>query len=72
MWAVVEQVIDNKIYVVFEDRTRRIYVNDNNLEIKECNQVYIENEKIISVKPYNKQLYNQILELQNSISKKNN
>ena len=44
----------------------------NNLDIKECNQVYIENEKIISVKPYNKQLYNQILELQNSISKKNN
>ena len=72
MWGIVEQVIDNKIYVIFEDRTRKCYINENNLDIKENNQVYINNGKIEQVKSYNEELYNEILSKLKSIEKNNN
>lgn len=72
MWGIVEQVIDNKIYVIFEDRTRKYYINENNLDIKENYQVYINNGKIEQVKSYNEELYNEILSKLKSIEKNNN
>lgn len=72
MWGIVEQVIDNKIYVIFEDRTRKYYINENNLDIKENYQVYINNGKIEQVKSYNEELYNEILLKLKSIEKNNN
>ena len=72
MWGIVEQVIDNKIYVIFEDRTRKYYINENNLDIKENYQVYINNGKIEQVKSYNEELYNEILSKLMYIEKNNN
>lgn len=72
MWGIVEQVIDNKIYVVFEDRSRKSYINNKNLNIKENNQVLIINNEIVEIKEYNKQLYQKIKELEESIKKNNN
>jgi hypothetical protein len=72
MWGIVEQVIDNKIYVVFEDRSRKSYINNKNLNIKENNQVLIINNEIVEIKGYNKHLYQKIKELEESIKKNNN
>lgn len=72
MWGIVEQVIDNKIYVVFEDRSRKSYINNKNLNIKENNQVLIINNEIVEIKGYNRQLYQKIKELEESIKKNNN
>lgn len=72
MWGIVEQVIDDKIYVVFEDRSRKSYINNKNLNIKENNQVLIINNEIVEIKEYNKQLYQKIKELEESIKKNNN
>ena len=29
MWGIVEKVIDDKIYVIFEDRSCKTYINQN-------------------------------------------
>lgn len=72
MWGIVEKVIDNKIYVIFEDRTCKSYININKLVIKENNQVLVINNEIIKVKGYNEELYQEIKELEENIKQKNN
>ena len=49
MWGIVEKVIEDKIYVIFEDRSRKSYVNHKKLVIKENNQVLIVDNNIIEV-----------------------
>jgi len=68
MWGIVEKVIGDKIYVIFSDRTRKAYINTNNLVIKENNQVLIQNSIIVEVKGYNEELYQEILDIQNKIN----
>lgn len=68
MWGIVEQVIDNKIYVIFEDRTRKSYINHKNLIIKENNQVLIDDGNIVEVKGYNEKLYQEIKSIQEKIN----
>jgi hypothetical protein len=71
MWGIVEKVIDNKIYVMFEDRSIKQYINDKHLDIKESNQVLIINGMIVEVKEYNDELYKEIKLLQETIKKNN-
>lgn len=71
MWGIVEKVIDNKIYVMFEDRSIKQYLNDKHLDIKESNQVLIINGMIVEVKEYNEELYKEIKLLQETIKKNN-
>ena len=71
MWGIVEQVIGNKIYVIFEDRTCKSYINTKKFNIKENNQVLIIDNEIIDVKGYNEQLYQEIKDLEKSIKKNN-
>ena len=71
MWGIVEKVIDNKIYVMFEDRSIKQYINDKHLNIKESNQVLIINGMIVEVKEYNEELYKEIKLLQETIKKNN-
>lgn len=71
MWGIVEKVIDNKIYVMFEDRSIKQYINDKHLDIKESNQVLIINGMIVEVKEYNEELYKEIKLLQETIKKNN-
>ena len=71
MWGIVEKVIDNKIYVMFEDRSIKQYINDKHLDIKESNQVLIINGMIVEVKEYNEELYKEINFLQETIKKNN-
>lgn len=71
MWGIVEKVLENKIYVMFSDRTIKQYINDKGLVIKENNQVLIIDGKIVEVKEYNKELYNEIKRLQETIKKNN-
>lgn len=71
MWGIVEKVIDNKIYVMFEDRSVKQYINDKHLDIKESNQVLIINGMIVEVKEYNEELYKEIKLLQETIKKNN-
>lgn len=71
MWGIVEKVIDNKIYVMFEDRSVKQYINDKHLDIKESNQVLIINGMIVEVKEYNEELYKEINLLQETIKKNN-
>jgi hypothetical protein len=71
MWGIVEKVIDNKIYVMFEDRSIKQYINDKHLDIKESNQVLIINGMIVEVKEYNEELYKEINLLQETIKKNN-
>jgi hypothetical protein len=71
MWGIVEKVIDNKIYVMFEDRSIKQYINDKHLDIKESNQVLIINGMIVEVKEYNEELYKEINILQETIKKNN-
>ncbi len=70
MWGIVEQVIDNKVYVIFEDRTRKVFINTLDIKIVENNQVRIENNTIVEVKEYNQELYETIKQLQDKL--KNN
>lgn len=72
MWGIVEKVIEDKIYVIFEDRTYKSYINKCNLDIKENNQVLIINGEIIEVKGYNENLYQEIKKLEEDIKKNNN
>lgn len=67
MWGIVEQVIDNKIYVIFEDRTRKMYINTLGLKIVENNQVKIIDNNIVEVKEYNQELYIKIKQLENKL-----
>ena len=71
MWGIVERVIDNKIYVMFKDRSIKQYINDKHLDIKESNQVLIINGMIVEVKEYNEELYKEINLLQETIKKNN-
>lgn len=70
MFGIVEEVIGNKIYVIFSDLTRKVYINELNLDIKENNEVEIVNGQIVSVKPYNKQLYETMKQLEKQVFKK--
>ena len=54
MWGIVEQVIDDKIYVVFKDRSRKVFINTLDIKIVENNQVRVENNRIVEVQEYNK------------------
>ncbi len=69
MFAIVEQVIDDKIYVVFKDMTRKIYQKPVNLDIYENNEVEIIDGNIVSVKKYNEELYQKIKELEKQVFK---
>lgn len=71
MWGIVEKVIDNKIYVIFNDRNRDIYINDTGLTIYENNEVEIIDKKIVNIKKYNKELYDQIKKMECKIKKNN-
>ena len=70
MWGIVEQVIDDKIYVVFKDRSRKVFINTLDIKIVENNQVRVENNSIVEVQEYNKELYEKIKQLQDKL--KNN
>ena len=70
MWGIVEQVIDDKIYVVFKDRSRKVFINTLDIKIVENNQVSVENNSIVEVQEYNKELYGKIKQLQDKL--KNN
>ena len=70
MWGIVEQVIDDKIYVVFKDRSRKVFINTLDIKIVENNQVRVENNSIVEVQEYNKELYETIKQLQDKL--KNN
>jgi hypothetical protein len=70
MWGIVEQVIDDKIYVVFKDRSRKVFINTLDIKIVENNQVRVENNSIVEVQEYNKELYKKIKQLQDKL--KNN
>ena len=72
MWAVVEAISNNKLYLVFDDQTRKIYINTQDIIIKENNYINIVNEKIVEVKEYKEDLYNKIKELEKKILKKKN
>ena len=66
--AIVEKVIDNYIYVVFEDRTYKKYIN-NGFDIKENNLVFIENDTIVKVEKVDNKLYEEIKKVENVIFK---
>lgn len=66
--AIVEKVIDNYIYVVFEDRTYKKYLN-NGFDIKENNLVFIENDTIVKVEKVDNKLYEEIKKVENVIFK---
>ena len=70
MWGIVEQVIDDKIYVVFKDRSRKVFIYTLDIKIVENNQVRVENNSIVEVQEYNKELYETIKQLQDKL--KNN
>ena len=70
MWAVVEAISNNKLYLVFDDQTRKIYINTQDIIIKENNYINIVNEKIVEVKEYKEDLYNKIKELEKKVLKK--
>lgn len=72
MWGIVEKVIEDKIFVIFEDRSCKTYINVDKLDIKENNQVLVINNKIIEVKGFNEQLYQEIKSLEQAIKKNNN
>ena len=70
MWAVVERISDNKLYLIFDDQTRRVFINKQDIIIKENNYINIVDEKIVEVKEYNENLYNQIKELESIVIRK--
>lgn len=70
MWGTVEQVIDNKLYIVLDNNERIIIENISNLDIKENNYIKLENNKIIEVKEYNEKLFNRIKELEKKVLKR--
>lgn len=71
MWGIVEKVIDDKVYVIFSDRKRAVYVNNTNFDIFENNEVEIIDNCIVNIKQYNKELYKKIKELENKIKNNN-
>ncbi len=71
MIGIVEKVIDNKIYVVFEDLTYRMYINETNVKIVENNQVEIIDGKIVKVFEYNNEIYHKIKNIEQRIKKIN-
>ena len=63
--GIIEAIDDNFIYVVFMDETRAKY---KLLNAKENNVVIIDdNNEIIEVKDYDKELFNQINELKKKL-----
>lgn len=69
--GIVEMISNNKVLVGFEDGTTKAYVNKHKFNIKENDQVDIENDEIINVKPYNEELYQEIKELEKEVFNKN-
>lgn len=72
MWGVVEQVIGEYIYVIFDDESRMKCINIHNFKIVENNQVLVKDNVIIEVKGYNEKLYQEIKELEEKTFKKTN
>lgn len=71
MWGIVEKIIDDNIYVIFENRKCKVYKNINNLNIVENDQVEIINEQIINVNAYDEKLYQKIKLLEDKIKNNN-
>lgn len=71
MWGIVEKIIDDNIYVIFENRKCKVYKNINKLNIVENDQVEIINEQIINVKAYDEKLYQKIKLLEDKIKNNN-
>lgn len=71
MWGIVEKIIDDNIYVIFENRKCKVYKNINKLNIVENDQVEIMNEQIINVKAYDEKLYQKIKLLEDKIKNNN-
>lgn len=71
MWGIVEKIIDDNIYVIFENRKCKVYKNINNLNIVENDQVEIINEQIINVNAYDENLYQKIKLLEDKIKNNN-
>lgn len=71
MWGIVEKVIDDKVYVIFSDRKRAVYVNNTNFDIFENNEVEIIDNCIVNIRQYNKELYKKIKELESKIKNNN-
>ena len=69
MWGTVEQVIDNKLYIVLDNNQKIIINNISNLHIKENNYIRIEDNEIVEVKEYNEELYNKIKQLEKKVLK---
>ena len=70
MWGVVEQVIGEYIYVIFEDESRKKCINIHNFKIVENNQVLVKDNIIMEVKGYDEKLYLEIKELEEKTFKK--
>lgn len=68
--GIVEMIYENKVYVIFEDESRKAYINPG-FKIKENDQVEIENEEIVNVKSYNEELFQEIKNIENVIFNSN-
>lgn len=67
MWGIVEKIIDDKVYVIFSDRSTGVYKNNLGIKISENNEVEIIDDEIINIKNYNKDLYIKIKKIENKI-----
>lgn len=67
MWGIVEKIIDDKVYVIFSDRSTGVYKNDLGIKICENNEVEIIDGKIVSIKEFNEDLYKKIKKIENKI-----
>ena len=72
MWAIIEQIINNKLYLIKDDQTRMVMEKPENVNFKENNYIKIVDGKIVEIKEYNEELYKQIKELQNKLFTKKN
>ena len=72
MWATIEQIINNKLYLIKDDQTRMVMEKPENVDLKENNYIKIVDGKIVEIKEYNEELYKQIKELQNKLFTKKN
>ena len=72
MWATIEQIINNKMYLIKDDQTRMVMEMPENVNLKENNYIKIVDGKIVEIKEYNEELYKQIKELQNKLFTKKN
>lgn len=47
MWGIVEKIIDDKVYVIFSNRSTGVYKNNLGVKISENNEVEIIDDEII-------------------------